>query len=228
MSKWLFKIHMFSIDNVNTVNSRYKSIIDKIEHQESLTVKKFKETYNNTRVLNRSLSVLLDKALRYNSFLFENNNYYDRAELDLNVDFQREVVWTLKQKQDIIISLVNDIPIGNFYINSLNIYEQQGKHPEKSLKEFSEIDNVLFDGKQLINAILEFLLGEFSINLNGQEFFFGNLNFRLKHKITDTTVNVYETEFDNKNDLIDFYILLNKNQTAHKQEDFDKATSFKK
>lgn len=215
-------------DRVNTVNSRYRSILDKLEQQESLDIKEFEYKYSKANVLNRTLDSLLNKAIRYNSFLFENNHYYDRADLDLNVDFQRDIVWTLQQKKDLIISMINDIPIGNFYINSLNIYSEVREDDSKSLKEYSEIDNVLYDGKQRINAILEFVLGEFSITIDGEEYFYGNLDFRTQHEITHKTVNVYETEFNNKNDLIDFYILLNKNQTAHKQEDFDKAISFKK
>lgn len=216
------------LDRVVTVNSRYKAILDKLEQQESLDTKGFEYKYSRASVLNKTLDSLLNKAIRYNSFLFENNHYDDRADLDLNVDFQRDIVWTLKQKQDLIISLINDIPIGNFYVNSLNIYSEVREDDSKSLKEYSEIDNVLYDGKQRINAILEFVLGEFSVTIDGEDYFYGNLDFRTKHEITHKTVNVYETEFNNKNDLIDFYILLNKNQTAHNQEDFDKALKFKK
>lgn len=216
------------LNKVNTVNSRYQAILDKIEYQKSLDKKDFKYKYTNTRVLNRSLDSLLDNVVRYNSFLFENNHYYDRADLDLDVDFQRDIVWTLKQKQDLIISLLNDIPIGNFYINSVNIYSEVDNDSSKSLKDYSEIDDVLYDGKQRINAIIEFILGEYSVEYNGVEYYYGNLDYRTQHDITHKTVNVYQTEFNNKNDLIDFYILLNGNQTSHNQKDFDKAIQFKK
>lgn len=216
------------LNDVKKVNERYQKILDKKAYQDSLEKKDFEYKYSRTSVMNRNLDYLLTSVLKYDSFLFENNHYYERADLDLDVDFQRDIVWTLDQKQDLIISLLNDIPIGNFYVNSINIYSEIIKDSSRSLKDYSEIDNVLYDGKQRINAIIEFILGEFSVEYNGVEYYYGNLDFKTQHEITHKTVNVYQTEFSNKNDLIDFYILLNGNQTAHKQEDFDKAISFKK
>lgn len=216
------------LNDVKKVNERYQKILDKKAHQDSLEKKDFEYKYSRTSVMNRNLDYLLTSVLKYDSFLFENNHYYERADLDLDVDFQRDIVWTLDQKQDLIISLLNDIPIGNFYVNSINIYSEIRKDSSRSLKDYSEIDNVLYDGKQRINAIIEFILGEFSVEYNGVEYYYGNLDFKTQHEITHKTVNVYQTEFSNKNDLIDFYILLNGNQTAHKQEDFDKALKFKK
>lgn len=216
------------LEKLNKVNSKYETIINKIENQKTLIKKELVTKYSKANVLNRNLSYILEQAINYDSYLFENNNYLERANLDLNVDFQRDIVWNLKQKQDLILSLINDIPIGNFYINKINIYSEKNKHPEIPLKQFSEIDDILYDGKQRINAILEYIMGEFPVTICEEEFYFGNLSIKNQHMITNKTVNVYETEFNNKNDLIDFYILLNKNQTAHKKEDFDKALSFKK
>lgn len=216
------------LEKVTLVNKEYQKKQAMSEKQQLLPKKKMERDNFNVRVLTYELQILLANASKYQAFLFNDNVYNNRADLDINVDFQREIVWTLEQKQELIKSLLMDMPIGNFYINNLNIYSEIKKDPSKTLLDFSEIDGVLYDGKQRINAILEYISGEFSVTIKGEIYFFGNLYFEKQHDILNTSVNIYETSFNNKNDLIDYYILINKNQTQHKQEDFDKALKFKK
>lgn len=64
---------------------------------------------------------------------------------NIDVDFQRDFVWSLKQKQGLVLSLLERLPVGSFYINSCI--------------ENGEIDHVLYDGKQRLSAIVEFLQG---------------------------------------------------------------------
>lgn len=86
------------LEKLNKVNSKYETIINKIENQKTLIKKELVTKYSKANVLNRNLSYILEQAINYDSYLFENNNYLERANLDLNVDFQRDIVWNLKQK----------------------------------------------------------------------------------------------------------------------------------
>jgi len=213
---------------VEKVNKEYEKLNQSLLNQSQQPKKKLKVNTMHANPLNISLDSLLEAAIKYDGYLFEDNNYLKRTDLDLDVDFQRDLVWTLEQKQRLIWSLINNLPIGNFYVNRFNIYEGVQETDTITIQERSKLDNVLYDGKQRISAILEFMYGKFSIVVNNEEYFYGNLEPDIQRRIINKVVNVYHTSITDKNKLIDFYITLNKNQTAHKEEDFKKALKFKK
>lgn len=83
----------------------------------------------------------------------------------IGMNLQRPLVWTLHQKQQLIISLLKGIKI-----------------PIMTLIEVSDgvsIDRQrtyqVIDGKQRLNAILSFCKGEFPIVADGTEYFFDTL-----------------------------------------------------
>ena len=114
-----------------------------------------------------------------------------------------------------------DLPIGSFYINRFNIYMEQ--HNGGDIKELSKIDGILYDGKQRLAAILSFLMGEFSVDYNGEEYYVNNIQAGTLKRMLNKSISVYETNFTTKKELLEFYITINTTQTKHSDEDIKKA-----
>lgn len=230
------------IEEINTHNQKVNKIKERFVNENKVRVEnnkrnelfEGKEIYlsafkkSNSPAYATQLSILIYELQNRNQYLFSGiqnvETSIDRYDLDLDVSFQRDHVWTIDQKRALIRSLFLDMPIGNFYINRVPIFDRD-VYRENNL---SEIDNVVFDGKQRLSAILEYLNGDFSVHFEGHDIFAYNIEESVRNRIFSKTVNVYETEFSNLNDLIDYYVLINSNQTKHSQEEIDKALSFKK
>lgn len=76
---------------------------------------------------------------------------HERNELEMKPPFQRNPVWTDKQKSYLIDSILNEYPVPEIYMQE--IVSEQG-----------EVKYILVDGQQRIRAILEFVNNEFSID----------------------------------------------------------------
>lgn len=80
--------------------------------------------------------------------LFElKRQYEDRKELQLDPDFQRNQIWTIKQKSELIESILMKIPIPVFYFFRSNEGRTQ-----------------VVDGRQRIGAVIEFMNNEFALS----------------------------------------------------------------
>jgi len=71
--------------------------------------------------------------------------------VDLNPDYQRDLVWTLEDKQKLIESIFNNIDIGKF------AFIKRGFNKDVPSQQMYEI----LDGKQRLTAIMEFLEDRF-------------------------------------------------------------------
>lgn len=89
------------------------------------------------------------------------------------------------------------------------------------------MDYVLFDGQQRFMAILDFLTGKFPITVEGKEFYVADLSFQEWLKIKRYPISVIHSYIEEWNDLIDYYILINKGGTQHTSEEFQKALDCK-
>lgn len=75
-------------------------------------------------------------------------SYYYRFGVDMNPVYQRELVWSLKDKESLINSIFNNIEIGKFVLIE---------------RDYSDNDYSyeILDGKQRLNALTEFLENKF-------------------------------------------------------------------
>lgn len=76
---------------------------------------------------------------------------HDRGELEMKPPFQRNPVWTEKQKSYLIDSILNEYPVPEIYMQEI-------------VKETGEVKYVIVDGQQRIRACLEFINNEFEID----------------------------------------------------------------
>ena len=129
--------------------------------------------------------------------------------MTLDVAFQRNLVWTLEQKQGLILSILQQMPIGMFYIN------ESFDNPN--------IDVVLYDGKQRFDAIKGFLYGEFPITIDGQDYYWYDLKDDDVATILSTSISINTTNFDSEVDLINYYLLINQAGRSHTEGDIQIA-----
>lgn len=105
--------------------------------------------------------------------------YEERKELQLNPDYQRELVWKTKQKSELIESILMKIPIPVFYF----FRTEEGKIQ-------------VVDGQQRISSVISFMNNEFSLsslsiigNIEGKKF--KDLQPSQQRTIEDYSVDVY-------------------------------------
>lgn len=76
---------------------------------------------------------------------------HERNELEMKPPFQRNPVWTEKQKSYLIDSILNEYPVPEIYMQEI-------------VSDKGEVKYVIVDGQQRIRAVLEFVNNEFSID----------------------------------------------------------------
>lgn len=91
-------------------------------------------------------------------------SYYYNFRVDMSPAYQRELVWTLEDKQSLINSIFNNIEIGKFVLIERD-YDDE------------EFSYEILDGKQRLNALTEFIENKFQYN----GFYYYQLSNRDKH-----------------------------------------------
>jgi hypothetical protein len=76
---------------------------------------------------------------------------HERNELEMKPPFQRNPVWTDKQKSYLIDSILNEYPVPEIYMQEI-------------VSDKGEVKYILVDGQQRIRAILEFVNNHFAID----------------------------------------------------------------
>jgi hypothetical protein len=90
--------------------------------------------------------------------------------------YQREKVWTLEQKIDLIDSIYKELNIGSFLLRSRS-YKECQTLIDKGETEVAFKD--LVDGKQRFSAIYSFIKGEFADNYG---YFWGDFSEKAKRR----------------------------------------------
>ncbi len=111
--------------------------------------------------------------------IFQYKMEYERGQLIINPDFQRNLVWSNKQKSQFIESIILNFPLPPFYLNQ----DKKGKL-------------TIIDGLQRTTAIFEFIGEKFELSsldalpkLNGEKF--SKLKPELQAKIERKNILLY-------------------------------------
>lgn len=92
---------------------------------------------------------------RYLSYTHRNGVWFKRAldsgELSINPPFQRNPVWSDKQKSSLIVTMLLEYPIPELYMQELTESSGAQKH-------------IVVDGQQRVRAVLSFIAGEFELD----------------------------------------------------------------
>lgn len=97
---------------------------------------------------------------------------------------QRDLVWSQTQKESLIISMLKRIQISNFC--GVVIYDKDTTS-DKLLR--------IVDGKQRLTTIISFFSNEFPITVNGEQYFYNDLDQRAKNQFRNTSL-VFDLVYD--------------------------------
>lgn len=130
-------------------------------------------------------------------------------------EYQRDLVWSLEQKQDLILSILHGNPIGEFLFK---------KDKARSGSEV-EIHWTIIDGQQRLNAIKEFIECKFSLP-NGQ--IFDDLKYwDAREFLTGYSIRALSLQDITLKDELDIYYSRNFGGTRHTLEDLQKFLNVK-
>ena len=87
------------------------------------------------------------------------------------INLQRPFCWTLEQNQQLILSVIKKL-----YIPKLAVLVNQSCDDINYETRLSRYQYQIIDGKQRLNALLSFMRGEFPIDVNGNLYYFADLD----------------------------------------------------
>lgn len=160
--------------------------------------------------INRNLSEMRVKYLLENKFDF---NVFLPS---IGINLQRDFVWDLHQKQELIMSIIKDT-----YIHKVTLIKHYLSNKDRDF-----IIEVI-DGKQRINTFIEFIKNNFSINLFGVIYYYCNLPDEIKmaidryYIVADVCYSYYDNPISDK-DKIDLFCLINFAGTLQDKDHMDK------
>ncbi len=151
-------------------------------------------------------------------FLLEQIESYDRRySLNLNPDFQRDLVWPLSTKIKFVEYVLKGGTIPPIVFNSpiFGGHGSKGDLPDEM---------VIVDGKQRLNALVEFLNGKLPV-FGGH--YVGDL-IGINNLLRQVTVQFKVNHIDTKNELLQWYLEMNEGQIAHTKSELDKVRAMMK
>lgn len=200
---------IIQIETIAQLKSQFdKTHVKAIPYKSAKPVPTFKIVPYTTSPINIR-SLLFKEVAKYDEIQSGLISITDPNKMTLDVAFQRNLVWTLEQKQSLILSILQQMPIGMFYIN------ESFDNPN--------IDVVLYDGKQRFDAIKGFLYGEFPITIDDQDYYWCDLKDDDVATILSTSISINTTNFDSEVDLINYYLLINQAGRSHTEDDIQIA-----
>lgn len=147
------------------------------------------------------------------------------ARFDMDQPYQRGVVWGTKRKQNLIKSLLMDVPVPAIVLNDRRRagFAQSGyDQPRNWLM-------AVVDGKQRVSAIREFVSDGFSVPARwfgaaGEEIRFSQLAHRDQNSVMNLLLPVSIGQFATLDDERELFDLINFGGLAQGESDDDLAT----
>jgi hypothetical protein len=138
-----------------------------------------------------------DIKIYFNNSTIESllHKYYSNG-IDMTPDYQRDYVWEQDDKELLIDSIFNNIDIGKFaliHLDYLTYVEREQSYE-------------VLDGKQRINAIVEFYENRFAYK--GK--FYNDLSWTDRRVFKNHTVSIGEVEDCDKKSVLKYFLMLNR------------------
>jgi len=136
----------------------------------------------------------------------------DQYHVNLNPDYQRDHVWTPEQKRLFVGAMLeNSRAIPPFWFNWTN-------------KEFKHSDSEIVDGKQRLNALVDWLRGKIKAKCPcGVEVHYNDLT-EIDHRNISSGVLMDWNFVDlDQKEVMEFYLRLNSGGTIHTEQELNKV-----
>jgi hypothetical protein len=125
--------------------------------------------------------------------------------IDFDVEYQRDYVWDIKDKENLIDSIFNNIDIGKFVFARRDYSEKYLYEP--------------IDGKQRTTTILDFYENKFQY----KGMYFNDLSAGDKSWFENYLVNIAEVEYISKEQILKYFIMLNTSGKVMDKNHLDKV-----
>lgn len=136
------------------------------------------------------------------------NRYYHFG-IDMSPDYQRDYVWDQYDKKLLIDSIFKNIDIGKFAFIKLPYVDWSKRN----------VGYEILDGKQRLNAIIEFYENRFSYK--GK--YYNDLSEKDKSVFENRVISVADTEKANKKEVLKYFLLLNRTGKVMDKKHLDKV-----
>lgn len=134
-----------------------------------------------------------ERALSIDSYLC----WHRYGDLELNASYQRNYVWTQKEQDDFLVTLVRHFPVGIIAISD--------DHHFKETKWCEVID-----GKQRLTTIIKFVDGEIGLPLpGGSRLFWNDMNIAEQRKFRGIPLPALDLQGSTKKERLEFFYRLN-------------------
>lgn len=141
---------------------------------------------------------------------------YEYGDQYIVPEYQRELVWTLEQKENLIKSILYGNPIGDF------LFKKEFAKDEKGRINTLNISWSIIDGQQRINAIREFFTNKFEVDGKC----FKDLKYWDARTFLDVDVSVISVQDITIEEEIEIYLNRNCGGTNHTKEEIEKVKLF--
>lgn len=138
----------YKIECVGVVRRKYSP-----PHNEFYDVKWYELFKYNSLINKTDFTILDDVFINYNNSTISSLLHFvfsDHVGVNFNIDYQRDYVWKLPDKRDLINSIFNNIDIGRFLFSE-NHYTSNELY-------------TIIDGKQRLSTLCEFYCDKFTYN----------------------------------------------------------------
>lgn len=132
-------------------------------------------------------------------------------------EYQRELVWNLEQKQELVKSIFYGNPIGDF------LFKQEFGKDERGRRNTLNVMYSIIDGQQRVNAIREFFTNKFEVD---GKFFKEHKYWDVRKFLFDYQINVIGIQDISLEQEIEIYLKRNVGGTTHTKEEINKAKEF--
>lgn len=116
--------------------------------------------------------------------------------VNMNPDYQRDLVWTLEQKRDLIASIEAGLDIGKFVF------------VHKKFK-YGEPDYEVLDGKQRLSALIDFYEDRFTY----KEKYFSELSVNDRRRVKEHGILIATIKETDKASIVNYFVKLNSTGT---------------
>ena len=130
--------------------------------------------------------------------------YYNFG-VEMNPYYQRDYVWNIKDKENLIDSIFNNIDIGKFAFIKRSYSE--------------DILYEILDGKQRLNALIEFYENKFTY----KGYYYNDLSIKDRRAFKNFAISVGELKNLSKADILKCFIKLNTSGKVMDKEHIDKV-----
>jgi len=122
-------------------------------------------------------------------------SHYFTWNVNLDPEYQRDLVWSNKDKEDFITSVLEGTDIGKIVI-----IDHSYEYSKQTTVEYE-----ILDGKQRLSTLIDFYLDRWKY----RGYYYSELDVKLKYRFNNATISVAEYKTDDVDEKIKLFLSIN-------------------